>query len=61
MKLWEKEMAGARPFSLQTSLLILGVGVVAFLVSPEAEMIRGQTIVVDRGPDDALGLVLAVR
>jgi len=38
VKLWEKEMAGARPFSLQTSLLILGVGVVAFLVYTQGDV-----------------------
>jgi hypothetical protein len=32
VKLWEKKLAGTRPFSLQTSLLILGVGIVAFLI-----------------------------
>ena len=38
VKLWEKEIAGARPFSLQTSLLILGVGVVAFLVYTQGDV-----------------------
>ena len=38
VKLWEKEIAGARPFSLQTSLLIVGVGVVAFLVYTQGDV-----------------------
>ena len=38
VKLWEKEIAGARPFSLQTSLLIVGVGVVAFLVYTQGDL-----------------------
>lgn len=38
VKLWEKEMAGERPFSLQTSLLIVGVGVVAFLVYTQGDV-----------------------
>jgi hypothetical protein len=38
IKLWEKELAGTRPFSLQTSLLILGVGVVAFLVYTQGDV-----------------------
>ena len=38
VELWEKKMAGTRPFSLQTSLLILGVGVVAFLVYTQGDV-----------------------
>jgi hypothetical protein len=38
IKRWESEIAGARPFSLQTSLLILGVGVVAFLVYTQGDV-----------------------
>src|SRR3981081_20212 len=38
IKLWEKELAGTHPFSLQTSLLILGVGVVAFLVYTQGDV-----------------------
>ncbi len=38
VKLWEKELAGQRPFSLQTSLLIVGVGVVAFLVYTQGDV-----------------------
>ena len=38
VKLWEKEIAGARPFSLQTSLLIVGVGVVAFLIYTQGDV-----------------------
>ncbi len=38
VKLWEKEMAGQQPFSLQTSLLIVGVGVVAFLVYTQGDV-----------------------
>jgi hypothetical protein len=38
VKLWEKEIAGTRPFSLQTSLLILGVGVVVFLVYTQGDV-----------------------
>ena len=38
VKRWESEIAGARPFSLQTSLLILGVGVVAFLVYTQGDV-----------------------
>ena len=38
VKLWEKEIAGTRPFSLQTSLLILGVGVVAFLIYTQGDV-----------------------
>jgi hypothetical protein len=37
-KLWEKEIAGSRPFSLQTSLLIVGVGVVAFLIYTQGDV-----------------------
>jgi hypothetical protein len=32
VKYWEKDIAGARPASLQWSFLVLGVGVVAFLI-----------------------------
>jgi len=35
---WEKQLAGARPFSLQTSLMIIGVGVVAFLIYTQGEV-----------------------
>jgi hypothetical protein len=35
---WEKEIAGRRPFSLQTSLMIVGVGVVAFLVYTQGDV-----------------------
>jgi hypothetical protein len=38
VKRWEKQIAGARPASLQTSLLVLGVGVVAFLVYTQGEV-----------------------
>jgi hypothetical protein len=38
VKRWEKQIAGARPPSLQTSLLVLGVGVVAFLVYTQGEV-----------------------
>jgi hypothetical protein len=38
VKLWETKVAGTRPFSLQTSLLILGVGVVAFLLYTQGEV-----------------------
>jgi hypothetical protein len=38
IKLWEKELAGTHPFSPQTSLLILGVGVVAFLIYTQGEV-----------------------
>jgi hypothetical protein len=38
VKLWEKESAGQQPFSLQTSLLIVGVGVVAFLVYTQGDV-----------------------
>jgi hypothetical protein len=38
VKRWEKEIAGAGPSSLQTSLLVLGVGVVAFLVYTQGEV-----------------------
>ncbi|HWT82349.1 MAG TPA: hypothetical protein VN648_26490, partial [Candidatus Methylomirabilis sp.] len=38
VKLWEKEVAGTGPFSLQTSLLILGVGTVAFLIYTQGEV-----------------------
>jgi hypothetical protein len=37
-KFWETELAGTRPFSLQTSLLILGVGVVGFLVYTQGDL-----------------------
>jgi len=35
---WERQIAGTRPFSLQTSLLIVGVGVVAFLLYTQGEV-----------------------
>jgi hypothetical protein len=38
VKHWEKEIAGARPVSIQTSLLILGLGVVAFLVYTQGDV-----------------------
>jgi hypothetical protein len=38
VKGWEKQIAGTRPPSLQTSLLVLGVGVVAFLVYTQGEV-----------------------
>jgi hypothetical protein len=38
IKLWEKELAGTHPFSLQTSLMIFGVGVVAFLVYTQGDV-----------------------
>jgi len=36
--MWEKEIAGKRPFSLQTSLMIVGVGVVAFLLYTQGDV-----------------------
>jgi hypothetical protein len=38
VKHWEKEIAGARPVSLQTSLLIVGICVVAFLVYTQGDV-----------------------
>jgi hypothetical protein len=38
IKLWEKELAGTHPFSLQTSLMILGVGVIGFLVYTQGDV-----------------------
>jgi hypothetical protein len=38
IKLWEKEIAGARPAVLQWSFLVLGVGVVAFLIYTQGEV-----------------------
>ena len=38
IKSWEKKVAGTRPFSFQTSLLILGVGVVAFLIYTQGDV-----------------------
>jgi hypothetical protein len=38
VRLWEKQLAGARPFSLQTSLMIVGVGVVAFLLYTQGDV-----------------------
>ena len=38
VKHWEKEIAGRRPFSLQTSLMIVGVGIVAFLVYTQGDV-----------------------
>ena len=38
VKEWERQMAATRPFSLQTSLLIVGIGVVAFLVYTQGEV-----------------------
>jgi hypothetical protein len=38
IKHWEKQIAGERPFSLQTSLLIIGVGIVAFLLYTQGDV-----------------------
>jgi len=38
VKHWEKEIAGSRPASLQWSFLVLGVGVVAFLIYTQGEV-----------------------
>ena len=38
VKHWEKEIAGRRPFSLQNSLMIFGVGMVAFLVYTQGDV-----------------------
>lgn len=38
VKQWEKGIAGGRPLSLQTSLMIVGVGVVAFLVYTQGDV-----------------------
>jgi hypothetical protein len=38
VRLWEKEIGGARPASLQWSFLVLGVGVVAFLIYTQGEV-----------------------
>ena len=38
VRMWEKEIAGKRPFSLQTSLMIVGVGVVAFLLYTQGDV-----------------------
>jgi hypothetical protein len=38
VKRWEKEIAGQRPFSLQTSLMIVGAGVVAFLIYTQGDV-----------------------
>jgi len=38
VKRWERQGAGARPASLQTSLLVLGVGVVGFLIYTQGEV-----------------------
>ena len=38
VKHWEKELAGARPFPLQTSLMIVGVGVAAFLLYTQGDV-----------------------
>ncbi len=38
VKHWEKDIAGARPASLQWSFLVLGVGVVAFLIYTQGEV-----------------------
>jgi len=38
VKSWEKQIAGTRPASLQWSLAILGVGVVAFLIYTQGEV-----------------------
>ncbi len=38
IKLWEKELAGTQTFSLQTSLMILGVGVIGFLVYTQGDV-----------------------
>ena len=38
IKLWEKELAGTHPFSLQTSLMMLGVGVIGFLVYTQGDV-----------------------
>ena len=38
VKHWEKDIAGARPISFQTSLLILGAGVVVFLVYTQGDV-----------------------
>ena len=35
---WEKQLAGTRPFSLQTSLMIVGVGIVAFLLYTQGDV-----------------------
>jgi len=35
---WEKDIAGRRPFPLQTSLMIVGVGVVAFLIYTQGDV-----------------------
>jgi hypothetical protein len=37
-KHWETEIAGTRPFSLQTVLLVMGVGAVAFLVYTQGDV-----------------------
>jgi len=37
VRMWEQEIAGKRPFSLQMSLIV-GVGVVAFLVCTQSEV-----------------------
>ena len=38
VKHWEKEIAGRRPFSLQNSLMVFGIGVVAFLVYTQGDV-----------------------
>ena len=35
---WEKEIAGRRPFSLQNSLMVFGIGVVAFLIYTQGDV-----------------------
>ena len=38
VKHWEKEIAGRRPFSLQNSLMVFGIGVVAFLIYTQGDV-----------------------
>jgi len=38
VKHWEKAIAGRRPFSLQNSLMVFGIGVVAFLVYTQGDV-----------------------
>ena len=38
VKHWKKESAGRHPFSLQTSQMIVGIGIVAFLVYTQGDV-----------------------